>query len=460
MGFSTLLLFAVLAYGGCGVSSVNEGQFWHVTDFHYDHTYLSSQLSCNNKVPSPAGDLGDYWCDSPWRLVTAAIEAMKNYKPDVDFLLWTGDTVAHIKDANLSVDINMDILQNITVALTNAFPNKTVYATFGNHDYWPSDQFPNVTNDIYNRTAQMWSHWIEEPEQLDNFRKGGYYSRKTAQGLRILALNTNLYYTSNKETKGNKDPSDQLQWMRAVLQKAKTDNEKVLVTAHIPPGVHTPSRVSWFYDEFVQPVNSALKDFAGVIVGMHFGHDHHDGFKIFQDNTGQPAVPLLVAPSVTPWRYKLSSGAVGPPHDPSVRLVTYDRDTGKHLDLEQLRLDLSRSSQPGGDTFSQLYKFTQKYNVPDLSAVSLEKLVNRMATGSEGDNLLDVYFRLSVAGANQTGINTCDKTCKYRFLCGFRHYTLQGFDNCVASYNGASSFVQHSSATAGIIAMLMAMVVT
>lgn len=59
------------------------------------------------------------------------------------------------------------------------------------------------------------------------------------------------------------------------------------MTAHIPPGVHTPDRIVWFHDEFIEPFNSALREFADVIVGMHFGHDHSDGFKVFYDKQGQ-----------------------------------------------------------------------------------------------------------------------------------------------------------------------------
>lgn len=65
------------------------GYFWHVTDLHYDHTYATSMLSCNDDVPKP-GKYGDYWCDSPWSLVQDSIASMATIKPDVDFILWTG----------------------------------------------------------------------------------------------------------------------------------------------------------------------------------------------------------------------------------------------------------------------------------------------------------------------------------------------------------------------------------
>ncbi|XP_076438432.1 LOW QUALITY PROTEIN: acid sphingomyelinase-like phosphodiesterase 3b [Babylonia areolata] len=462
-----LLLLMVLSSGSYTASAVprasNIGKFWHVTDFHYDHTYWTSQLSCNANVSDP-GALGDYWCDSPWSLVFKAVQAMVTHYQDVDFLIWTGDTVAHISDDHLSVDQNLDILQNITRLLQTAFPDKTVYASYGNHDYYPANQFPDLDVDsldslIYNRTAEMWKDWIGDSAQLDTFRLGGYYTGLVSPKLRVVCLNTNLYYTSNKQTPGTQDPSDQMRWLRGVLQGARNASQKVIITAHIPPGVHTPTRVVWYQMEFQTPIISMLQDFTDVIVAMHFGHDHHDGFKVFYDKQGRAAVPLFVAPSVTPWRYKLKNGITGPAHNPSLRLVTYDRDTGRHLDIQQLWLDLPNS--PRNDTFQQLYTFTQHYKVPDISAQSLDQLVTRMGSDEEGTKLLQDYYKFSVAGADQEG-KTCDKKCQGTFLCGFKHYELTSFDKCVEDYTTSSSprllMWPLSSAAAAVVVHLLMMV--
>nr|KAG5699032.1 hypothetical protein BaRGS_025426 [Batillaria attramentaria] len=45
---AAVLLFLSLCVG---VDAVNTGYFWHVTDFHYDHTYWTDQLSCNPDQP-------------------------------------------------------------------------------------------------------------------------------------------------------------------------------------------------------------------------------------------------------------------------------------------------------------------------------------------------------------------------------------------------------------------------
>ena len=73
------------------MSSPLSGRFWHMTDFHYDNTYFTEQLSCNDDVPNP-GPFGDYWCDSPWALVQSAVDFMAETSrgTEVDFAIWTG----------------------------------------------------------------------------------------------------------------------------------------------------------------------------------------------------------------------------------------------------------------------------------------------------------------------------------------------------------------------------------
>ncbi|KAL8608057.1 hypothetical protein ACOMHN_023873 [Nucella lapillus] len=432
-GLCFVLCFSFVLAHSSQCSRPNYGKFWHVTDFHYDHTYLTSRLSCNAPLEgSPPPLLGDYWCDSPWRLVTETLDAMAAYPQDVDFVLWTGDTVAHISNDNLSEGLNMDLIHNLTHAIQQRFPHTPVYPAFGNHDYYPTSQFPSVTNSIYNLTADMWAGWIAEEGQMDNFRKGGYYTRLVPScggRVRMVVLNTNLYYTSDKATPGVNDPAGQFHWLRMVLTSARHHGEKVIVAAHIPPGVHTPRGVLWFQEEFVEPFNRLLRDYSDVITAMHFGHDHYDGFKVFYDHHGTPAIPLFVAPSVTPWRFKLRTGETGPPHNPAIRLVTYDRDTGDHVNIQQFRLDLPSFSQQLEANFTLLYSFTEHYRLADISATSLNKLISRMKSPPEGDALLNDYFRFSLAGAEP--VEECNQMCKRKIVCGFQHYTNDEYHLCV-----------------------------
>ena len=49
---------------------------------------------------------------------------------------------------------------------------------------------------------------------------------KTSHGLRIIALNTNMYY-KDLLTKDLEDPADQFAWLDGQLSNAASNNEKV-----------------------------------------------------------------------------------------------------------------------------------------------------------------------------------------------------------------------------------------
>lgn len=81
------------------------GNFWHITDLHWDPSYKLSdnaELVCASSNSQPAvnaGIFGDYVCDSPWHLINSTVYAMKDILPDPDFIVWTGYVI--------STDFNM-----------------------------------------------------------------------------------------------------------------------------------------------------------------------------------------------------------------------------------------------------------------------------------------------------------------------------------------------------------------
>ena len=86
----------------------SSGSFWQLTDIHYDsmyndpllHPFLcrsTEGLRNSSTGRTTAVKYGDYNCDSPWMLVVSAINAMTNYEPHPDFILWTGySSCSHI----------------------------------------------------------------------------------------------------------------------------------------------------------------------------------------------------------------------------------------------------------------------------------------------------------------------------------------------------------------------------
>lgn len=61
---------------------------------HWDPTYNvsgPSGVSCSPaEVETTGGSYGNYLCDSPWLLINSSVQAMRQIKEDVDFLIWTG----------------------------------------------------------------------------------------------------------------------------------------------------------------------------------------------------------------------------------------------------------------------------------------------------------------------------------------------------------------------------------
>ncbi|XP_060573306.1 acid sphingomyelinase-like phosphodiesterase 3a [Ruditapes philippinarum] len=376
-----VLCFLCVFFTSLQVVISDTGYFWHITDFHYDFTYHGRQLSCNKtNVPDNVGQFGDFWCDSPWLLVNSSVRAMADIKSDVDFVLWTGDTVLHGKNEDLSYDINAGILENVTEVIKTTLPGVPVYATFGNHDYFPNNQFPPNNNLLYNDTLNRWKSWLDDPSQHDNFRKGAYYTKKTRYGLRIVALNTNLYYTSNKAILNYTDPADQIAWLNSTLTQAKTNKEKVLVTAHIPPrGTHTPNSLPG---------------------GMF---------------------------SVT----------YSPAHNPGIRLVKYDRSTGIHLEIEQHYLDLLKANKNGAANWELEYKTSSHYGLNKLTAADLSSLAERMKKASSKE--FKNYWNFYTVTPPDNLAEACNEDCHSSVICGFTEFDMDNFKSCKASMVSTAS---------------------
>ncbi|RUS82622.1 hypothetical protein EGW08_009615, partial [Elysia chlorotica] len=256
------------------------------------------------------------------------------------------DNAGHIPTPQFSFKRNLLLLQTTTSAIRRTFPNTLVVPSFGNHDFFPADYTNGTEESFYEAVCKkMWSTWIQEPEQIQNCIKGGYYSRLVGPRLRVLAVNTVLYLIENPKTKNLTNPSFQFDWLKATLTGARKAGEKVIVSAHVPPTIPAPSAFYWFYEQYQGRFVQLMTQFADVIVAHHYGHEHSDTFKILQKEDG--ASPVFLAPSVTPLRGRAPSGQQNPAHNPGVRLIYYDRQTGIHLGYTQFYTNITEDNSQG-----------------------------------------------------------------------------------------------------------------
>lgn len=84
-------------------------------------------------------------------------------------------------------------------------------------------------------------------KDVPNLFLGGFYSQKVTSNpnLRIISLNTNLYYGPNVMTLNKTDPANQFKWLENTLNTSQQNNEKVSPT---PSWEGTSRRLNLFIE--------------------------------------------------------------------------------------------------------------------------------------------------------------------------------------------------------------------
>lgn len=213
--------------------------------------------------------------------------------------------------------------------------NTPVYPTLGNHDSLPEayntqnalNVVPgnNATNALswnYDLLSSMWQNdsWITASEASYAATHYGAYAHTTAQGLRIISINTDFYYTSNIYNFWNftnPDTSGMLTFLANELSACEKAGQRAWIIGHVLSGYDgsnaLPNPSALLY--------SIVRRFSPTtIAGIFFGHTHEDQLEIFYDylpnstitkngttlrNTtlvdySKPLTMGFIAPSITP----------------------------------------------------------------------------------------------------------------------------------------------------------------
>ncbi|XP_046327527.1 acid sphingomyelinase-like phosphodiesterase 3b [Haliotis rufescens] len=417
------------------------GKFWQLSDVHFDPDYSqhgNSKKQCHfhNDSSGDPGYYGNYLCDSPYNLVESVIETMRHREAEPDFILWTGDTVPHVEQKSL--DDVLRLISNVTTVLKDAFPNTSLVPLLGNHDAFPSNQMPLVESGTHYYddilTKGDWSQLLEKQEQAQ-FQKGGYYSRIVRQGLRLVVLNSNLWYSMNKKVTGNLDPNQQLAWLRQQLTDADTAQQKVYIVAHICPGAFERLQgMSWFYPEFNKRYLDLITEHAATIAAHFCGHEHTDSFRLVKDTQGVTTSLMYLSPALTPWKSPLRG--VGA-NNPSVRLYHYSRSTSNIMDYLQYYLNLTLANEGPGNSSGGLdnssegewqleYQATQAYAVTDCSPRNFNNLTRTFHPSSI---LFKRYMDYNTVSYNNSAM--CGHSCFINQFCAILYVDINQYNNCM-----------------------------
>lgn len=418
-----ILLFLILATTITSSQRRGIGTFWIISDLHYDFTYgvQKEPESCRSVIPyTQLGKFGDYDCDTPWIMLNQTIYSMKQLAPDVDFILWTGDSVMHTRrDEALTLNktVNIGMLRDITNLIKEAFPEVPLIPTVGNHDFFRDSQTSTAMLESMSKV------FFNETElHTATFKKGGYFSANVSPRLRLLNLNTIYYYIRNENVNPttNVDPAGQFDWLEKQLQLSKKGNKKVFITGHISPGF-SPFGLMWFYSQYNQRFIYLVQQYADVINAMFFGHEHKSFFKIITTN-GKGSVPVFIAPSVTPWTYTYN-------HNPAMWLVNYDREFVTLVNIEQYYVDLLQANRLQNLKYKLGYSIPSAYKMKNLTSESLLNFCERMKLD---DALFLTYMKNMYANVTTKKQPEINLDLKIKVLCSMNSMDENIFGTCKA----------------------------
>ncbi|CAI5770033.1 acid sphingomyelinase-like phosphodiesterase 3a isoform X1 [Podarcis lilfordi] len=443
-GFRGLALWGLLLCGSlrdlasaapaCAAPS-DAGQFWHISDLHLDPTYHitsnHTQVCASSKGvnASNPGPFGDFMCDSPYRLILSAFQHMKDSGQQASFMIWTGDSPPHVPVKELSTKIVIDIIGNVTSTIRSFFPDLQVFPALGNHDYWPQDQLPASVSEVYNAVADFWKPWLTD-EAVSTLRTGGFYtqtiqSNMTAQPLRIISLNTILYYPPNTMTLNMTDPANQFAWLERVLETAHQNKEKVYVIGHVPVGYLPYSRnTTAIREHYNERLIEIFRRYSSVIAGQFFGHTHRDSIMVLLDEKEKPVNSLFVAPAVTPVKdvFQVDS------NNPGVRLYQYDPLSYNLLDLWQFYLNLTEANVKNESVWKLEYVMTKAYGIKDLTPESLYEMANQLSVPHS--KLFQKYYSHYFVSYDDPSL-FCGEHCRITQLCAIQYLDLTSYTDCI-----------------------------
>lgn len=396
---------------------------YHITD---DHTKVcASSKGANASNPGPFGDV---LCDSPYQLILSAFDFIKNSGKEASFMIWTGDSPPHVPVLELSTDTVIKVIANMTTTVQSLFPNLQVFPALGNHDYWPQDQLPIATSKVYNAVANLWKPWLDE-ESISTLRKGGFYSQKVKSNpnLRIISLNTNLYYGPNVMTLNKTDPANQFEWLENTLNSSQQNKEKVYLIAHVPVGyLPYASGIPAMRQYYNEKLLDILRRYSSIIAGQFYGHTHRDSLMVLSDGKGSPINSVFVAPAVTP----VKGVSQKETNNPGVRLFQYKPGDYTLLDMLQYYLNLTEANLKGESNWTLEYVLTQAYGIEDLQPKSLYGLSKQFAI-LHSKQFLKYYNYYLVSYDSSI---TCDNQCKALQICAIMNLDNISYTDCLKQY--------------------------
>ncbi|KAF0342636.1 secreted endopolyphosphatase [Gigaspora margarita] len=386
------------------------GKFLHITDLHIDpiYTYPSDPTKfCHRKSHDSSkntggkfgalGDLGQEGCDTPLELIKETFEYINKNFRDVDFVIYTGDTVRHNFDPYNTLS-KEDVLNDHRLAVSNfmnTFDSKRtkIIPTLGNNDEWEHNLLSPGPNALLNNITEIWS-----PLGLNltsDFTIGGYFRQDINPKLSILSLNSMYFYTENPLVndcnKRSSPGAKQLKWLKSQLKSARKEHRNVYIMQHVPPLYIQGQEV--YYPTCLHGYVQLIGKYSDIIYGHFTGHTDQDTLTfVTASRKHKKRKYKLVLFKGTERLDELSkthdkvvlvlnnAPSVVPVHNPTFRIYKYSTDTkdfGTLLDYTQYYTNLTEANEKGELKWEIEYKARDFYKISKLRSKDWAKVFHR-----------------------------------------------------------------------------------
>jgi sphingomyelin phosphodiesterase acid-like 3 len=375
-----------------------------------------------------------YGNDSNYPLLESALAAAAGAAPDPDFVLVTGDFLAHgLPDqfAKYSPHAGNAAYQRfarqtmefVTVMIRDAFPRARVISALGNNDSDCGDYQLRPGGRFLARVASFWRPLLGPTTGAfeQTFTAGGFFSvpHPTVRHLRVVALNTVAFSPKYKSCgKGDDLAARQLAWLDRTLHEARRRGDKVWLLYHVPPGIDAfatlratgpcpASPVPLWRTEDQSRFQRIVAKFPGLVKASFAGHTHMDELRLPAEGGF-----IHVTPAVSP--------LFG--NNPGFAVFSYARATGEIADFRVYDLDLAAGGP--APRWAPEYDFREAYSQPKVDDSTLRAVQQRIGSDPEVRHRYMTFYPVSSSSA------TADLAHWQAYWCGAQTFTPEDFAAC------------------------------
>lgn len=423
-----------------------DGNIAHISDIHFNPFYdtsLCAQLIAEDATEWESifrtskitgyGSLNS--SETNFNLLVSSLENLAETANQPDFIIFTGDFIAHDFQAkfkeNSDPGDNYDqfvakVFTFIAGQFIKYFPDTPVYFSLGNNDSYSGDYAIQAGGAFLKDTTDILAPWFKDDANKKAFEAtypaGGYFKIDPPGSDNTVIISLNTIFFSPKYPGGDEPALKELAWFEEQLKEARIGGRKVWLLLHIPPGANVYGTVkyntysSMWVDAFNTGFMQLLKAYASEISAGYCGHTHMDDFRLLISRgvKPKPLAFIRISPAISP--------QFG--NNPGFQRIVYNPGAFTLTDSTFYFLNLT-IADPSTAQWGKEYSFGATYNQSRITAATLLSVYNAMRSDAETRQAYMTYYNVS----DTTSPAITEANFK-AYWCGIGAWTAVEYEAC------------------------------